>query len=361
MSEMKKIKRKELKDFVESSFFKDLETIPISTKRALSQFYNPHAEDEDTLLYLIFEEERLVAYLGTFPAWVQCYANKQKCAWLSCIWVHHSQRGKGLAKRLVQTAIDDYQGRILITEFTPQARQLYDKIGQFNELKVVHGKRYYYRWRLQDILPPKHKLFAQNKTALKAIDSVVNIFFDLRFLWKKNQLKKEQVEIVSEIDESLSTFIQNIQKDLLFSKSVEYYNWMLRFPWLKEGIEQTDESKRYHFTLLADDFKWQAFKLLNRSGNIEAFVMLCRRDGFLKVPVCIHKNAVLVAQFIREYCDKKTHTISIYEEEICKHLKLNALYTKRFNREYRSTFCDKIDQEINALRIEGSEGDSAFT
>ncbi|MEQ8908734.1 MAG: GNAT family N-acetyltransferase [Vicingaceae bacterium] len=361
MTEIRMIHKKEMKEFLESDFFKQSPVIPISTRRAMAQVDNPNAEEEDTMLYLVFEGEQMVAYLGTFPDKVQTAKGLQKCAWLSCIWVHSSQRGKGLAKTLVETALRNWNQRILITEFTPQARRLYDKIGVFEDLGVLNGKRYYCRLRMQDILPPKSAFWSKQKPALKIVDALGNAILDLRFLFKSKRLRQQQFKEVRQINADLASFIQGQLSDYLFPRSVNYFQWMISQPWLEEGKGENEESRRYHFTLRVEDFKWQAFQLCNQQGEIQAFVLCCRRDGFLKVPVALYKDATVVADFIHDFCDRKTHTLTLYDEDIIEHLRLKGLYVKSFKREYLSSFESDFDKATKRLKLQSSEGDSAFT
>jgi GNAT superfamily N-acetyltransferase len=100
---------------------------------------NPRAEPDDTLLILAWLEGELVGYLGVLPD-LYFVADKppEKCGWLSCLWVSDQHRGKSIAKLLVTKGVQAIGGRVLLTEFTPQAKQLYDKLGFFTDLQTTH-------------------------------------------------------------------------------------------------------------------------------------------------------------------------------------------------------------------------------
>jgi GNAT superfamily N-acetyltransferase len=54
-----------------------------------------------------------------------------KYAWLSTLFISNEFRGKRIAQTLLNTAFEEYEGNIAITEFTKEAESLYNKIGLF--------------------------------------------------------------------------------------------------------------------------------------------------------------------------------------------------------------------------------------
>jgi hypothetical protein len=63
---IKKIRLRELSAFKESLLYKGLEVIPISSNRIESYVNNPRADEEDVVLYLAFEGEKLVGFRTIF-------------------------------------------------------------------------------------------------------------------------------------------------------------------------------------------------------------------------------------------------------------------------------------------------------
>ena len=119
----------ELESFVQSPAFQQAANIPISTRRAISQANNPRAQPDDVALVLIYEKDILLGYLGLVPDYLYVNGQPERICWMSCIWVNPEARGKGIAKQLLHSAHERWEGRLLATEFTAPAKQLYDKLG----------------------------------------------------------------------------------------------------------------------------------------------------------------------------------------------------------------------------------------
>ena len=171
------IRHQELPVFIESPIFRSNAPLPISRRRAMSHFHNPRAEAQDTVLVLISENDTMLGYLGLLPDLLFINNREERIAWMSCIWVSPAARGKGIAKRLLGAAYEAWDGRLLATEFTGPAKQLYDKTGYFNALTSLHGQRFYLRSNLAFLLPPKHAIFQKGRFLLKALDAFINFFY----------------------------------------------------------------------------------------------------------------------------------------------------------------------------------------
>ena len=88
------------------------------------------------------------------------------------MWVNPNLRGRGIAKQLLQTAFEKWDHKILVTEFTPEAKGLYDRSQNFVDLKTNNGLRCYLRFDLQEIVPKKNERAVVLKPLLKIIDGI---------------------------------------------------------------------------------------------------------------------------------------------------------------------------------------------
>ena len=125
------LNKKELESFVNSGEYSTFDFLPITKHRALSQIKNEKADDEDVLLTLAFEGEKLAGYLGILPDSFLIDDTIFRYGWLSTLFVSSNFRGKRIAQQLLDKAFEDYNGNIAITEFTPEAESLYNKIKVF--------------------------------------------------------------------------------------------------------------------------------------------------------------------------------------------------------------------------------------
>lgn len=173
---IEKLNGDELRAFVMSEAFTQLEHIPVSRHRAVSQSRNPRANAEDILLLVAYDGDELVGYLGLLPDDLHVGEEVYHFAWMTTIWVNPVARGKGVARSLLDMAMEIYQGRILGTDFTEEAKAIYLKTGHFDLLEKYEGIRLYYRFNLSYLLPPKRSFFRRVKPVLQMADAVLNFF-----------------------------------------------------------------------------------------------------------------------------------------------------------------------------------------
>jgi len=263
------------------------------------------------------------------------------------------------------SAFDHWDNKIVITEFTAPAQRLYDKTKKFSPLKTLEGIRIYRRLDLQKILPPKHPFFRKTKNLLRIIDSLTNLILDLRFPFYNIPFGQYQLEVASPLNEADNAFLEKHIDAGLFQRKVIDWNWILKYPWIKNG-NPTDESKRYHFSSLDKSFQFQTVRLKNKESETVAMLLCAIRNGHLRIPFCYYecdKNQIV--QLIRHLMKKwKINTLSSYRSDLNEVLKKNskeALYSKKISRAYliSNALAEKLD--ANKLFIADGDGDCSFT
>ena len=166
MIEIKQLNKKLLLEYINSTDFGKGNDIPISHHRALSQVKNPRLNEEDVVLLLAYDGDNLVGYLGILPDTI--FLKKRdpiKVGWLSCLWVSQQARGKGISMDLVAKSFDLWNKNIVLTDFVPYVKKIYDKTEQFiEEAHSKKGIRLYLKSDLQTILPPKKTVFEKINT-----------------------------------------------------------------------------------------------------------------------------------------------------------------------------------------------------
>jgi hypothetical protein len=278
---IKKLNRLTLNEFIQSEEFRTMPHLPISFHRAVSHINNPRADDDDILLILIYQNE-LIGYLGILPDYIFCHSVQEKIGWMSCIWTHYNYRGKGIAKLLTQTAVETYNNKIFCTEFTPEAENLYNRLGLFDALVTKHGLRFYRRSCLSKILPQKYPLLIFLFSFLNGIDFIINLIHD-RFLYQKQSLSQHyQYEIIEKPDCSCFDFVQKELSNQLTRRSKQEFDWITDYPWIKESNEISPESKRYNFSSESKRFKIIYLKIL-KNNLLVALLMVSLRDKHMKV------------------------------------------------------------------------------
>src|SRR5690606_13475622 len=164
--ELREFTPKNLAEFLSSEEYKTMPVVPISRHRALSHIKNPRVSENDVILVLATVEGKMAGYLGVFADYIFLNEQKEKAGWLSCMWVDPEVRGQGIAKKLLNRVLERWENRILVTEFTPAAKGLYDRFGQFQDLKISEGLRCFLRFNLDELLPKKFPVLEKFKPLL---------------------------------------------------------------------------------------------------------------------------------------------------------------------------------------------------
>jgi len=358
---------RELPAFVASEAYQRLPVLPISPQRARSQTNNPRAHPDDVVLVLAWENNELVGYNGAVPDWFY-WGNREpiRLAWLSCLWIAPTHRGKGLAKKLLHTMLDAWQNKVILTEFSPEAGHLYKRSEQFRESKPLLGFRGYLRPNLAQILPAKSPLFAATKPLLRLTDTVLSIPNGIRIKLLHASQPRLLRPILS-IDEPTAEFICSLQQSELARRDRESLNWMLQQPWVLESPVPDTFAERYHFTASAKEFKITAFQLLNSEQRIVGVILLTLRDGHLKVPHAWHtdEHTATVARAIFAQAIKTgARMLTLFHPrlvEYCRQNRTPFFWEKTIRRTYfvGTGLPDLLSQQ--PLALQDGDGDAGFT
>ncbi len=366
MIEIKHLNKSQLEIFVESQDFRDQNFIPISKHRAYSQSKNPRLNAEDILLFLAYENDILVGYLGALPDKIFIDNQIENCAWLSCLWINPEQRGKKIAQKLLDSCFKVWGNRILVTEFTDSAKYLYNKSQIFNSLCDKKGIRLYVKSDLQKILPPKKELFQKIKPLLSAFDFTANLFLKLRLSLKKVTTTDLRIEKVKEIDQEIIDFISSKQKNELFKRGKEELNWILKNPWILSSLE-TSESKKYHFSSVENSFEFIPLKIYNPQNNLVAFLMFSKRNNSLKIPYCYYNSESLmelINVINQQILELKISTFTTFQTEISAYYFKNktfAFHKKTITRNYIISKVFGEDILAEKFEIQDGDADCSFT
>ena len=368
MIELKCLNAAELVAFVDAPDFVEMEHLPISRHRGHSHAGNPRANAADILLLLAYLDSQMVGYLGVLPE--RLYfgnAREARGGWLSCIWVDPQFRGKGVSKLLVNRALELYEGRILMAEFTAPAGRLFGKMGAFMPLQRKEGLRLYQRLDLAAILPTKGGIFARLQGLWRVGDALGNAVLDLRFLFASRKLAGLKLDYIQQIDAETAQFIAARQQKQLFRRNQAELDWMTSSPWIKVGDSSSDLAKRYAFSSFAKKFEFVQVKVHDSQGKLRIYMMFSLRNHNLKVNYCycdaIHfPDALKVLRF--HLLKWKIKTAIIYQPGLVQEIKqsgLGSLHKKTAHREYQIGKIFATDLEGAQFEIQDGDGDCGFT
>ena len=353
MINIAQLNKKMLQDYIHSAAFNSAKNIAISTIRANSHCNNPAATDEDSLLFIATENGEMVGYLGVLPA-VFYTANKEeiKGGWLSCIWIAENIRGKGLAKALITEAYERYGGNIILTEFTSDAKKLYEKTNFFTSDCTLNGLRCFAKFNTAEIFPRKIKSLKKFRPILLAMDKLANKIFTLKTIETK-WIKTNTINEYSKI-------INNYQTDFFEKTDKEKIAWIVNFPWLYSGAAN-HESSRYFFSSAVDFFANEIYTLEDK-----ALAVFSIRNNVLKMPILIGEyQPEEVVSLLLFLCKKHAIvSVDIYNQKIVDFLQKNKssfTYLHPIHREFliAKTFKEKLNNQNH--QYQDGIGDCAFT
>ena len=364
--QIKEIRHHQLQAYIDSEAYKKDAHIAISKHRALSHIRNPRAKANDLVLVLVYQDLEMVAYLGVFVDDLHFDAGVEHVGWLSCMWVNPMMRGKGVAKKLIQTVFEAWEYKILVTEFTPAAAGLYQRTGQFIDLKNQAGLRAYLRPNLAYLLPNKNPKYLPFKGLLTLFDFAAKLPNYLRL--KGHRYSLPTFEYLSEIDAESWQFIQQNTRPNLVKRNKEDLNWMLKNPWLIAAPMQDHSAGRYSFTALANRFHFLSIKVFDEALHLQGLLILSIKDRQLKIPYCFCKEGT-----------EKTMLHLIYHHMIILDLDMFTVYQpalidvliknkhpfyhiRNFKRRYivGKVLEDKLKTN-QAFEMQDGDADAAFT
>lgn len=346
----------ELNHWLHSVEFAKLKNIPISTHRAMSQLKNPFLAANDQLLFCIFEQGELQAYLGALPIFLT--ENSIKAATLSCLWVNSETRGRGLAKILLQAANSAWENKLFMTEYTPEAAQLYYKSGFFNVLTTLRGRRFYLQSNLSKHLGRRKPHL---KTLFSLVDKTANCLINVPNLFiHKPQLNLVRIHFVNE---SMQPIMD--AKSYLFANNIARINWIIQNPWVLNGT--TDESsKRYYFSSYDRHFEFLLYELKNDKNETDALLLFSNRNGSFKLPFFYSKvNLTIISLAIKQILlEQNALDFTCFQNDLNQALTRTlgfSLHQKAMCREY--LIGKNLVNQINTSEIYIQDGDldCAFT
>ncbi len=358
-----------LLSWINSASFSEMPQIPISRIRAISQAHNPSAEKEDILLICTFELGVLTGYMGILPDQVFVNQEKIKVGWLSCLWVNPEFRGKGIAKKLMSAALNSYHQRIILTEFTPEAGQLYLSSGAFDPLIEMEGTRAYLKSDLSGILPQRKPYWIYLKPLLKVADLMLGFCFGhlQAFSYNRLEILGLRIESIKEIDSETEKWIASFQGEMIFRRNKTELNWILEYPWVIQKMEPDEESKPYYFTVNSRVFRQFCLKIRNESGTIIGFIVLVNRDGHLKVPYAYvdptYNDPIM--KLILHYAHLwNVCTVTIFHPGLKAELsesRFPFIYRKLVSKQFLIT--PELRKALNGIpfQAQAGDGDAVFT
>jgi len=366
MIELQTLNQQALGDYIFSPTFAQQPVLPISQHRGRSHLRNPRLQADDTLLILAWEDGQLLGYLGVLPDELYGTGGQaERVGWLSCIWVSPKARGKGIGGRLTDRALSDWEGKVLASNYVPGIRKMYERTGAFVSPPYRQtGVRLYLRSDFATLLPPKGKHWERFRPLLQLGDRLTNVALGLRRQWWARRPLPLQLEYVAEADEEAAELIAEQSAYFRCRRTAAEWNWMLRYPWVLSAPAPDAASQRYYFSAVDRHFSFHPIKVRDAQGRLLAFLIFSRRNQWLQLPACYHRDAAAaVAQAIHYHALQwRANTFTTFQPDIA--VALQNMASPAFYRKpiHWDTLVGKaVSCWPAGGRLQDGDGDAGFT
>ncbi|MFW6257655.1 MAG: hypothetical protein ACOC11_02610 [Prolixibacteraceae bacterium] len=356
-----KVRLGELESFLESELYRQFSTVPITPSRAASYINNPDGKAEDVVLILAFIDGRLTAFRSLFAGVVQAEKEELRFGWCSGSWVEPGFRRQGLSQLLLKEALNDWNGRLMLTNYSPETESLYIKTGWFKPVHQFEGIRGY-------LFPKASKLFPDRKenAVAKLLFPVID-FFMAAVSWIKILFYRYKnpdhirFDIFEDTDEECFRFIENYSQDYLFSRKAKEIIWILKWPWISET--NRPYKKNYPFSACSDSFYYRTVKVMHKD-ILKGVCLFSVREGHLKtlffwLPTQLEGELV---SFLKDYTIRhRLEMLTVYHSGMAKQLsksKFPFLHLRKISQKIYSSF--DTGTSGNSI-VQDGDGDRAFT
>ena len=366
--EIRLIRVGELVKYIQSEEFLQADFWPISKKRAISHAMNPRADTEDTALLLAYNSSRFIGYLGIIPE--TCFIDDlpQRSYWLSCMWVLPEYRREGVALKLLDTAYELGMGNIFITNYISRSKSAFIKTKKYFEFNVLKGLRAYMFFNMEHILINKYPGLKILFPVLFLFDKVLNFFCRIRVFFLVNNLHPTHRFVsFTYLNEEIGKFIEEHQRNSLFRRGTEEFQWMIDFPWVKGKKDNETDAGKYYFSHYCRNFRQWFIKITDDYEKVIGFLMLTSHKGILKTPYIIADEALIpdIAVFILKLMSEyKIPTLVSHHAQLVDQLtkrKKFFLNTRASEKGFITTkqIMDRLKDESHL--VYDGDGDNAFT
>lgn len=369
MVQIRDIKALQLEGYINSDEYRNLNDLPITPQRALSYIHNPKGDKEDKILFLAYDDDKYIGYLGALPDIVIINGKSCKVAWLSCMWVDRNYRRKGISVMMLNHANKIWNSNLLITNYIPVSKSAFDKTGIFTDFRSLPGIRGYLRFNLAEILILKKPGLKYIKWLISVFDFTANLVNALRLLFWKAYINTNSIKIeyLNEIDDETENFISRRNLNHLTPRNKDFFDWIKKYPWVLNKPDREQTHRRYIFSAVSKNFRQQLLKVMNRENKIIAFLMLTYHGSHLKTPYLYFddSNSGIVKKIIYSHLiNSEVKTFTTYHPGLAKEIRsgrnpfvlirnmhLGSVITKEFKQ--------RIKDADKYILMEG-DGDFAF-
>ncbi len=259
--------------------------LSVSPLRLSSYLANPRAQKNDVVLFEMRIGRELVGYRTLLPdLFFDPDGTPHRFAWLSGNWVRPDMRRKGISSLLLNAAEAAWDEKLIYTNYAPASKALYDHTGSFRIVAQRNGQRFYLRSNTEELLG--NRLGARR--LLRSGDQLLNRIRNGKL--ERYQFPTQEhynIEEVHEFDPDLEDMIHHHQKQSLFRREADVFNWVLNHPWI---TDRDVAPLKYHFSYRSKKFKNLLFKYKQPETENVGMLWLIIHNNTLSAPYLFSEN-----------------------------------------------------------------------
>jgi len=358
----------DLESALQSKDFWLTDTLPITKQKALSFCHNPRAEKDDPVLWVAYEHNQVVGYLGVLPDKIFLDNAAHKVGWLTGWWVDPFLATKGVGAVLLYKALNTYGEGLGVSGGSKEVRKILHASQRFMDLTPLKGLEIRFRFNAAaSILRefPATKIF---RVGFRVADVILDEIVNLRgFFWERNNkvCQRLSFEYVSSIDEETGRFIERHHQLDLTRKGKADLTWIMTYPWIVSAPQKDSASRRYFFSSISARFLYLGVKVFEQNHGLIGFLMLSVRNERMRVVYSHFENQhapSIAAAAVYHALAMDVSTLILYDEQLVRSfsgLRCPCWSTKSISRGF---FLSKAFASLPVAdcRLQGGDGDFAF-
>jgi GNAT superfamily N-acetyltransferase len=352
-----KIQLKDLKTFCASELFRQFDVKPISPLRLESYIHNPRANGEDIVLYMWLADKKLIAFWLILPDYIETHTEKIRFGWCTGAWVNPNYRRQGLSTSLLHASYQDWQGRLMFTNYSKISEDMFDHTHQFPALAKRNGLRFY-------LYPDFNQLYKNRsgygkiKWLLPVVSLGVSTVSRLKSLFYRKNKSITSVELDG-LDAECRTWLENYP-DTFFNRKSEELDWMMRYPWVTQSPQTLCA---FPFSYIKSNVRLRILKVFENQ-RFAGFFIYTIIDAKMKIIYHFleendwHLMVSIVSEIARKYKIEYLTVLDTHLSRFFKQEKTCFAVTKSYNMHIYSSL-GLANQPCKPI-FDG-DGDNGFT
>ncbi len=348
-------------DFIHSEEYSKLEPKPITSLRAVSQYNNPAAHENDIALVFASENNILLAFAGLLPDNI---IGSSEPVFSNTGWWVHPELGRRYGLPVFLKAYTSCHRRMFFTDCSEYTKTILEKTGLFLFQPPLAGSRFFLRFYSGNLFRRKGK--GRVITALFSIaDAFLNsLFFPWIAYWRKKNLPHGySVQNVEKINEELDAFIKKHSGKNYLKQYGDKLNWIIQNPWVTDKNNVLPVS--YPFSHITNSFR-QEFLEVKKNEETVALMCLSIRDNQVSVPYiyCDEKYLIDTIKLLWNHLILSgVESMTIFQADVVKAIrKAKVLFIFKLKIFRFCGYSKELSQVFSGdKKFQDGEGDVAFT